>query len=220
MALLVCACKGGKDNTGTDIQTTDSVQLGSGDLAMFGLKGQVKEVKELSYETDAIQSVVRDTIEGATTLFGQDGKLVNTTNDGLTVEKIQRDAEGRITSLFCVYKEYDVTNETQIDVEYDGALMGKAMSVTSGEFSMTTTLTPVYKDGEEVSRKSSSVQDGNIFDEEEIYTVQKRDAKGNWTLRFVKVVATEQLLDENLELQEPVTSERYRIDERIITYYE
>lgn len=222
MALLMCACKGGKDNTGTDTQTTDSVQASCGDLAMFGLKGQVKEVKELSYDSDANQSVLGDASEGATTQFGQDGKLAGTVSGGLKIENVQRDAEGRITTLFCVYRQNEeVTTEAQIDVEYSGALMGKTVTATtSDEYSETTTMTPTYKDGEEVSRKSSTVQDGNIFGEEEFYAILARDAKGNWTRRFVKVVATEQLLDENLELQEPVTTEHYRIDERIITYYE
>lgn len=231
LALVVCACKNGKDEKESqkaesevkqetaDTQQEEAIEEQSADRAMFGLQGEVKELSSKLYESNEQQEIVDERIENEHLYFDANGNLTQRLDCVFEEGDLRRDASGRIVGMewHSVYGD-GVEYGSSTEFEYKDALVSKSVKYESGELSICTTTEYVYENGELVAEKETSVNEGNIFKTDREFTILNRDEKGNWTRRFTKAVNTEQLLDEDLNLMDPETSVEYFIEERTIKY--
>lgn len=207
LAMLTCGCSHEQQN--------------GPDLTMYGIKGQVKGYNLMFFPSDEDMNMVSDMGDLIYEVFlDQAGHIIKIGDEMLSDEAIERDADGRMIRLGTIRPDENGKQGSVQEFYYHGALCDSIISYDFGEQSiMTTDVSEYNEQGEEISCTTTTVFDGNIKTNHQVYTVLERDEHGNWTKRHMAAYGSLQLLDENGELLDPIESTNYFIQTRSFAYW-
>lgn len=164
-----------------------------GDLTAFDLKGKVKQCTWVNHKAGCIYKGFSNGTNKEVLLFSQTGRCLKW-NGGTFVKmggnalysECSRDAKGRITSGE-LYTAYHNPGSGEDTFAYNAK--GKLAKHTYEDAGVSIETTFVYGADGNVSSTLSKIEDYNTEKTSSIkvtYTVQAKDAKGNWTKRLAK----------------------------------
>ena len=195
----------------------------SPDLALYGLRGQVKNASTLISDVDAKMQSLSDGGFTTTLSFSKDGLLKEENACTFKAGDLKRDGEGRIVEMAWsgVYGDGVEYGETRSYVYQAGLQPDTIVSQSTGEMSITTTTVPTYDgDGNVLTSHNLQVMDGSEISEQLMYEILESDAQGNWTRRFRTTTTTSRWLKEDGTLGEPEVETTYKLEQRTISYWD
>lgn len=170
-----------------------SLVKAQGDLAAFDLKGKVKQCTWVNHKAGCIYQGFSKDANKEVLLFAQNGHCLKW-NGGTFVKmggdalysECSRDAKGRITSgeLYTAYYNPGSGEDT-----FTYNANGKLAKHTYEDAGMSIVTTFAYGTDGNVSSTISKIEDYNTEKTSTVnvsYTVQAKDAKGNWTKRLAR----------------------------------